>query len=225
MATLFFLSRHYNATICHLFLFSIRTLFIADVNPPPPTARGLYQLLWADAGALASPFSPTSCALASMADANTRFADADPQSTIEYEYAIIKVRLGSEGGNSIGLSGSGESKDKVGRFIYSATLPFNVMNDPYWLPMVEGIAEYGRRFKPPSMHELRTWTLKAEFTTISNNSGKVVKRIVINDPNFWPHVVFCIKSVVPLVSMLREVDSEERLAMGYIYELMDRQKR
>ncbi|KAG6537044.1 hypothetical protein ZIOFF_002122 [Zingiber officinale] len=29
--------------------------------------------------------------------------------------------------------------------------------------------------------------------------GKVVKRIVINDPNFWPHVAFCVKSVVPLV--------------------------
>ncbi|KAG6538688.1 hypothetical protein ZIOFF_003816 [Zingiber officinale] len=28
--------------------------------------------------------------------------------------------------------------------------------------------------------------------------GKVVKRIVINDPNFWPHVAFGVKSVVPL---------------------------
>ncbi|XP_042443946.1 uncharacterized protein LOC122029053 [Zingiber officinale] len=53
---------------------------------------------------------------------------------------------------------------------------------------------------------------------------KVVKRIVINDPNFWPHVAFCVKSVVPLVSVLREVDSEERSAMGYIYELMDKAK-
>ncbi|KAG6538822.1 hypothetical protein ZIOFF_003952 [Zingiber officinale] len=102
-----------------------------------------------------------------------------------------KVR--SVGGNSIGCSGSGESKGKgtlhefvsseprqttlnstykkdllvdvkrrIGHFIYSAALPFNVVNDPYWLPMVEGIAEYGRGFKPPSMHELRTWILKAE---------------------------------------------------------------
>ena len=44
------------------------------------------------------------------------------------------------------------------------------------------------------------------------------------DPNFWPPVAFCIKTTVPLVSVLREVDSEERPAMGYIYELMDSAK-
>ncbi|XP_042401412.1 uncharacterized protein LOC121991481 [Zingiber officinale] len=33
--------------------------------------------------------------------------------------------------------------------------------------MVEGIAEYGRGFKPPSMHELRTWILKAEVDGIN----------------------------------------------------------
>ncbi|XP_042460162.1 uncharacterized protein LOC122043620 [Zingiber officinale] len=312
-------------------------------------------------------------------------------------------------------------KRRIGRFIYSAALPFNVVNDPYWLPMVEGIAEYGRGFKPPSMHELRTWILKGvvdginliyeehkkawkkygctimsdgwtdgknrslinflvnspagtfflksidasdsikngelifkylndvvdevgeenviqivtdnasncikagkkimetrhriwwtpcaahcidlmlediaklkifsdtiehakmvvkflyghgtilslmrkytngkeilrpavtrfatSFLTLQSmykvkrpleqmfasedwvssplsqtTQGKVVKRIVINDPNFWPHVAFCVKSVVPLVSVLREVDSEERSAMGYIYELMDKAK-
>ncbi|KAL6509618.1 hypothetical protein OROGR_022928 [Orobanche gracilis] len=312
-------------------------------------------------------------------------------------------------------------KRRVGRFIYSAALPFNVVNDPYWLPMIDGIAEYGKGFKPPSMHELRTWVLKAEVDDINiiyedhkkawkiygctimsdewtdqkqralmnflvnspagtffiksvdvsdsikngelifkyldevidevgednviqivtdnasncknagrrimearkslwwtpcaahcidlmlediaklkifegaiENSkkvvkfiyghgtilalmrkhtndkellrpavtrfatafltlqsmykqkralevmfssdewvtsaqtkkfeGKVAKRIVVNDPNFWPYVAFCAKTVVPLVSVLREVDSEERPAMGYIYELMDRAK-
>ncbi|KAL6583185.1 hypothetical protein OROMI_005263 [Orobanche minor] len=312
-------------------------------------------------------------------------------------------------------------KRRVGRFIYSAALPFNVVNDPYWLPMIDGIAEYGKGFKPPTMHELRTWVLKAEVDDINiiyedhkkawktygctimldgwtdqkqralmnflvnspagtffiksvdvsdsikngelifkyldevidevgeNNviqiitdnasncknagkrimearkslwwtpcaahcidlmlediaklkifeeaienakkvvkfiyghgtilalmrkhtndkellrpavtrfatafltlqsmykqkralevmfssdewvtsaqakktEGKVAKRIVVNDPNFWPYVAFCVKSVVPLVSVLREVDSEERPAMGYIYELMDRAK-
>ncbi|KAG6537043.1 hypothetical protein ZIOFF_002121 [Zingiber officinale] len=107
-------------------------------------------------------------------------------------------KVGSVRGNSIGCSGSGESKGKgtlhgfvsskprqttlnstykkdllvdvkrrVGHFIYSVALPFNVVNDPYWLPMVEGIAEYGRGFNPPSMHELRTWILKAEVDGIN----------------------------------------------------------
>ena len=44
------------------------------------------------------------------------------------------------------------------------------------------------------------------------------------DPNFWPHVAFCIKTIIPLVCVLREVDSKERSVMGYIYELMDSTK-
>ncbi|XP_042404996.1 uncharacterized protein LOC121995282 [Zingiber officinale] len=35
--------------------------------------------------------------------------------------------------------------------------------------------------------------------------GKVVKRIVINDLNFWPHVTFCVKSVVPLLPMIEGI--------------------
>ena len=51
--------------------------------------------------------------------------------------------------------------------------------------------------------------------------GVKARSTMLFDPNFWPHVAFCIKTTVPLVSDLREVDSEERPAMGYIYELMD----
>ncbi|CAA0840485.1 hAT dimerisation domain-containing protein / transposase-related [Striga hermonthica] len=122
--------------------------------------------------------------------------------------------------------------------------------------MVEGIGEYGRGYKPPSMHELRTRLLKSEhtngkellrlavtrfataFLTLQSmykqkrpleimfaseewvsspqdkkGEGKLIKRIVINDPDFLPHVAFCVKSTVPLVSVLREVDSEKRPAM------------
>ncbi|KAL6498583.1 hypothetical protein OROHE_026524 [Orobanche hederae] len=51
------------------------------------------------------------------------------------------------------------------------------------------------------------WVTSAQA---KKTEGKVAKRIVVNDPNFWPYVAFCVKSVVPLVSVLREVDSEER---------------
>ncbi|KAL6578629.1 hypothetical protein OROMI_008845 [Orobanche minor] len=54
------------------------------------------------------------------------------------------------------------------------------------------------------------WVTSAQA---KKTEGKVAKRIVVNDPNFWPYVAFCVKSVVPLVSVLREVDSEERPAM------------
>ncbi|KAL6321486.1 hypothetical protein AAG906_018455 [Vitis piasezkii] len=61
-----------------------------------------------------------------------------------------------------------------------------------------------------------TWAKKVE--------GVKTQSTVLFDPNFWPHVAFCIKTIVPLVSVLREVDSEERPDMGYIYELMDSTK-
>ena len=41
------------------------------------------------------------------------------------------------------------------------------------------------------------------------------------DPNFWPHVAFCIKTIIPLFSVLRKVDLEKLPTMGYIYELMN----
>ncbi|RVW49640.1 hypothetical protein CK203_076728 [Vitis vinifera] len=61
-----------------------------------------------------------------------------------------------------------------------------------------------------------TWAKKVE--------GVKTRSTVLFDPNFWPHVVFCIKTIIPLVSVLRDVDSEERPAIGYIYELMDSAK-
>ena len=41
------------------------------------------------------------------------------------------------------------------------------------------------------------------------------------DLNFLSHVAFCIKTTIPLIIVLREVDLEEISIMGYIYELMD----
>ena len=53
---------------------------------------------------------------------------------------------------------------KIGQFIYSR---FNMVNDPYWVPMIDAIANFGPSFKPPSMHELRTWILKEEVNDIN----------------------------------------------------------
>ena len=54
----------------------------------------------------------------------------------------------------------------VGCFMFSRVLPFNTVNDPFLLAMVEGIAKYGVGFKPPSMHELRTWILREKLKTL-----------------------------------------------------------
>ena len=63
-----------------------------------------------------------------------------------------------------------ERKDvcrKIGRFMYSKGLPFNIVNDPYWIPMMDVVANFRPRFKPPSMHELRTCILKEEVNDLS----------------------------------------------------------
>ncbi|XP_021803759.1 uncharacterized protein LOC110748023 [Prunus avium] len=56
---------------------------------------------------------------------------------------------------------------------------------------------------------------------VQHNESIRARSTILYDVNFWSHVAFCIKSVTLLVSVLREVDSEERPAMGFIYELMD----
>ncbi|XP_038685776.1 uncharacterized protein LOC119985557 [Tripterygium wilfordii] len=56
---------------------------------------------------------------------------------------------------------------KIARFCFSKALPFNVVNDPYWVPMFESVANFGPGFKPPSMHEMRTWLLKEEVEDIN----------------------------------------------------------
>ena len=39
--------------------------------------------------------------------------------------------------------------------------------------------------------------------------GVKARSTVLFDPNFWPHVAFYIKTIVTIVSVLREVDSEK----------------
>ncbi|XP_050365433.1 uncharacterized protein LOC126783954 [Argentina anserina] len=51
-----------------------------------------------------------------------------------------------------------------------------------------------------------------------------VRKWILHDVSFWNHVAYCIKSVLPLVCVMREVDSEVRPTMEFIYELMDAEK-
>ena len=64
----------------------------------------------------------------------------------------------------------------------------------------------------------------SESTYAKSREAKLAKHHVLHDREFWGRVSFCIKGVLPLVCVLREVDSEERPPMGFIYELMDAAK-
>ncbi|XP_026392735.1 uncharacterized protein LOC113288024 [Papaver somniferum] len=54
--------------------------------------------------------------------------------------------------------------------------------------------------------------------------GKKVQEIILGDANFWLSIISCLKSVTPLVKVLRLVEGDDKPAMGYIYKAIDRAK-
>ena len=123
---------------------------------------------------------------------------------------------------------------QVVKFIYGHTWVLSLMrtftkNHELLCP---AITQFATSFLTLQSLYKQKQALIAMFSSKKLCSSKWAKKVegvkarsrVLFDPNFWPHVAFCIKTTVPLVSVLREVDSEERPAMGYIYELMDSAK-
>jgi hypothetical protein len=56
-----------------------------------------------------------------------------------------------------------------------------------------------------------------------SKDGIIVQKIVLSKL-FWKDVLTCLRGAFPLVGVLRMVDSEEKPAMGNLYEEMDRAK-
>ncbi|XP_031483784.1 uncharacterized protein LOC116253147 [Nymphaea colorata] len=59
---------------------------------------------------------------------------------------------------------------------------------------------------------------------IKNPKGKEVMRIVTQDERFWKVISYIIKVTLPLVKVLRVVDSDEKPIMGFLYNHMRRAK-
>ncbi|KAL6314581.1 hypothetical protein AAG906_026921 [Vitis piasezkii] len=73
-------------------------------------------------------------------------------------------------------------------------------------------------------HELirpKNYTVCYAFLTLQSIYKQKQALIAMFSSEKWCSSTWAKKTIVPLVSVLREVDSEERPAMGYIYELMD----
>ncbi|XP_019465412.1 PREDICTED: uncharacterized protein LOC109363616 [Lupinus angustifolius] len=70
--------------------------------------------------------------------------------------------------------------------------------------------------------------LRRMFTSIEwkesqyarTRDGKSVENVIM-DNRFWKNIVTCLKGALPLIKVLKLVDSDEKPAMGYIYEAMD----
>lgn len=65
------------------------------------------------------------------------------------------------------------------------------------------------------------WKSSKFATTVE---GKKIQRIVLDTRGFWQSVLTCLKGALPLVKVLRMVDSDENPAMGFIYEAMAQAK-
>ncbi|CAH9125516.1 unnamed protein product [Cuscuta epithymum] len=72
---------------------------------------------------------------------------------------------------------------------------------------------------------IRMFTSRAWKSTryAKTSDGKFVEDIIL-DKEFWKNIVTCLKAALPLIEVLRLVDSDEKPAMGFIYEAMDRAK-
>ncbi|KAH9616194.1 hypothetical protein KSS87_018483, partial [Heliosperma pusillum] len=74
------------------------------------------------------------------------------------------------------------------------------------------------------------WTPCAAHYKWKNNKfgksveGKNVQRIVLDTSGFWPGIITCLKAALPLVKVLRMVDSDENPAMSFIYEAVIKAK-
>jgi hypothetical protein len=47
---------------------------------------------------------------------------------------------------------------------------------------------------------------------------------MILDKEFWKDIVICLRGATPLMKVLRLADSDQKPAMGFIYEAMDQAK-
>ncbi|KAG2715052.1 hypothetical protein I3760_03G058700 [Carya illinoinensis] len=54
--------------------------------------------------------------------------------------------------------------------------------------------------------------------------GKEIAVIILEDKEFWAQYQFIVKISEPLVRVLRLVDGDEKPAMGYLYDAMERAK-
>jgi hypothetical protein len=58
----------------------------------------------------------------------------------------------------------------------------------------------------------------------ATKEGKEIQQIVLDSRSFWPNVALCLKAALPLIRVIRLVDSDEKPAMPFIFDEMSRAK-
>ncbi|KAI8563852.1 hypothetical protein RHMOL_Rhmol03G0141400 [Rhododendron molle] len=122
---------------------------------------------------------------------------------------------------------------KVHGNIYNCLILLNMMR--YFTQRKELIKPAKTRFATTCLtlqrvHQQKN-NLRKMFTSEAWSKSKSAKEIdgkkvaeIMLLPSFWNNVLLALRFACPLVKVLRLVDGEEKPAMGYIYEAMDRAK-
>ncbi|KAH1232957.1 hypothetical protein GmHk_09G025506 [Glycine max] len=122
---------------------------------------------------------------------------------------------------------------KLVGYIYNHTLALNTMRKfTQKTELVRhGVTRFATTFLTLQRLHKQKANLRRMFTSDEWLKSKAAKEPkgkqatdVVLMPSFWNDVVYALKAMGPLVSVLRLVDNEKKLAMGFIYEAMDRAK-
>jgi len=57
------------------------------------------------------------------------------------------------------------------------------------------------------------------------SNGVKAKRVVLSTRSFWAKTLFCFSIIHPLVYVLRELDSDVRPSMHFLYDMLDTAKK
>ncbi|KAL2337368.1 hypothetical protein Fmac_011814 [Flemingia macrophylla] len=122
---------------------------------------------------------------------------------------------------------------KLVGYIYNHTLTLNTMRK--YTNNMELVRHGVTRFATTYLTLQRLHKLKANLRRMFTSDewlqskgakeakGKKATEVVLM-ATFWKDVVYALKAMGPIVSVLRLVDNEKKPAMGYIYEAMERAK-
>ncbi|KAH1220913.1 hypothetical protein GmHk_12G034441 [Glycine max] len=122
---------------------------------------------------------------------------------------------------------------KLVGYIYNHTLALNTMRKfTQKIELVRhGVTRFATTFLTLQRLHKQKANLRRMFTSdewLKSKAAKEPKGKQATDvalmPSFWNDVVYALKAIGPLVSVLRLVDNEKKPAMGFIYEAMDRAK-
>ncbi|CAI0448123.1 unnamed protein product, partial [Linum tenue] len=156
---------------------------------------------------------------------------------------------GAQPGIRSALAGRDAKKNAdliVAKWFYHAKLPFNAAHSEFYQMSYDAVAAIGPGYKivrPGAtrfatsficlrsiyehrslLEQLVTSNFFASHKLGKSAEGKHIKSIVL-DNNFWQECLVMVKLTIPIVKLLRIVDSDEQPSLGYVHDGMIRIKK